>query len=691
MPLVKLTFKPGIQKDGSRYASMGGWADGDKVRFRQGYAEKIGGWQKATNQPFLGTCRNLLPWTTLIGDSLLGIGTHLKYYIENGGSVSDITPIRYTVTINNPISTVLNSNIVTLTVPGHGAIPNDFVTITATSAVGGILLSGEYQIVTVPTGNTFTVNGGSLASATATGGGSTAFSFQINTGLNTTVYSNGWGAGTWGGLITGSTASFTASISGTTMTVSAVASGTLAVGQLITGTGVSAFPSTATYITALGTGTGGTGTYTVSPSQTVSSTTMTAFNGTGWGSPANLNVKGTKLRLWSSNNFGQDLVINPRDGAIYYWLASSGLGTRATLLSSLPGASNVPSVARLIITSNEQERVLAFGCTDIITGNQDRLLIRWSTTGDPAMWTPLETNTAGGIRVPTGAEIITAIETKSEILVWTDDAVSALRYLGPPYEYGIERIGLTSLAAPNAIATANDVTFWMGANGFFSYDGRVNPLPCTVKDYVFNDLNFNQAEKICAGSDMSYNEVWWFYPSLNSEENDRFVAYNYAENVWFFGTIVRTYWIDRGIEDFPRSAGIDGYIYFHEYGQDDGSTNPPLPIEAWIESGPMEIAQGDSFGFAWRMIPDITFRNSSSATPRVLMTMQAQDFPGADFSQNAPEGVARTATVPIEQFTQQTYFRLRGRALSVRVGSSELGVSWRIGIPRVDVRQDGRR
>ena len=657
--------------------------------------EKIGGWQKAVIQQFLGTCRHMLPFSNLTGSYFLGVGTNLKYYIERGGTFYDITPIRLTVTQSNPFTTTNGSTTVLVTIPNHGAFTGDFVTFSASppSPVGGLTLNGEYQIANVLTSATFTITAPSAATSSATGGGSVTAVFQINTGLDTTLYANGWGAGTWGGILAGTSVTFTGSISGTTLTVSAVASGTLAVGQLVTGFDVSASPpgSSATYITALGTGTGGVGTYTVSVSQTVSSRTMSAFSGTGWGAASNTQVAGTRLRLWSSDNFGQDLVINPRDAAIYYWSNATGLGSRAVLLSTLPGASSVPAIARQILVSDLDRKIIAFGCTDIVTGVQDRLLIRWSSTEDPANWTPTETNSAGGIRIPSGSEFIGAVETKQEILVWSDDSVHSLRYIGAPFEYSIARIGMTSLAAPYAVAAANDVVFWMGANGFFQWDGRLAGLPCSVKDYVFNNLNWNQAEKIVAGSNMSFNEVWWFYPSLNSNENDRYVLYNYNEKVWSIGTIVRTAWIDRGIEDYPRAASTDGYIYFHELGQDDGSTNPFSPIVAYIESGPTEIGQGDQFGFVWRMIPDVDFRNSSDPNATVNFVMEAQNYSGGDFTQFANNNTTLTATVPITQFTEQTYFRLRGRMLTLRIQSEDVGVAWRAGIPRIDVRTDGRR
>jgi hypothetical protein len=343
------------------------------------------------------------------------------------------------------------------------------------------------------------------------------------------------------------------------------------------------------------------------------------------------------------------------------------------------------------MVTDQDRKVLAFGCSDIVSGFQDRLLVRWSDTENPVDWTPTELNSAGGIRIPTGSEFMTALETRQEILVWTDAAVHSMRYIGAPFEYSIAQIGLTSLLSPSGVAAANDMVFWMGTNGFYAYNGRIAGLPCSVKDYVFNDINYDQAEKITAGSNMAFNEVWWFYPSANSSENDRYVVYNYNENVWFVGSIVRTAWIDRGIEDYPRSASTDGYIYFHELGQDDGSVNPLAPITAYIESAPFEIGEGEQFGFAWRMIPDITFRDSANANPSVNFILKTQDYSGGNFKQTSNNNAVRTATLPIEQFTDQTYFRLRGRMMSLRVESTAVGVAWRLGVPRVDVRTDGRR
>jgi hypothetical protein len=620
MPLLKLKIAPGIQRDSTRYSSVGSftWNDVDKVRFRQGFPEKIGGWAQYNVNVFSGTARAMIAWTDLEANYYLGIGTNLKYYIDTGGSLNDITPIRSTVVLTDPFSTTDTLTTVNVYDVSHGAFAGDFVTFSGASPVGGITINGEYQIQTVIDGDNYTITHSSPATSTAgPGGGSVTTAYQINTGPDTVVYGNGWGAGPYGGA------------------------------------------------------------YISSPD-------------IGWGEAATVSLASNSLRLWSNDTYGQDLVINARDSGIYYWQHSLGASTRAIALSDLVGAVDVPDIARQVITTAD-EKILAFGCTDYVTGEQDRLLIRWSDTSNPEIWTPLETNSAGGLRIPTGSEFITAIETKTEILVWSDAALHQFQYIGGALQYGIQRTGLTTIAGPNAVVSSNDSVYWMGNNGFFQYNGRILPIPCSVKDYVFNNLNWGQAEKIYAGSNMSFNEVWWFYPSLNSEENDRFVVYNYLEQVWYYGTLSRTCWIDSGIEDYPRAAATDGYIYFHEYGLDDGSTNPPSGIDAYIESGIIEIGQGDNFAFAWRMIPDVTFKNSSADNPSLNMILKAQEFAGSNFNQTSSKSITQTATVPIEQFTNQTYFRLRGREITFRTESNQAGVTWRLGIPRIDVRSDGRR
>jgi hypothetical protein len=620
--LVKLQFKPGLAADGSRYSGAGQWVDGDKVRFRAGFPEKIGGWQRSAPlaSALSGTARALIAWANLRGDSLLGIGTSAKYYIEQGSTYYDISPYTRVVALVDPFTTTAASHVVTVTDAGHGQVVGNIVVVTGATPFDGITPNGTYTIATIIGVNTYTITAAAAATAGAVGGGAATLSYALMPGLDTSTYGTGWGAGGWGGL------------------------------------------------------------------QPDASTS-------GWGaSPASgsTSTEGARLRLWTHDIFGQDLVLGLRDGAIYYWAASGGLTTPAVLLSSKVGAASVPTVARQVLVTDQDRRVIAFGCTDATSGAQDLLLIRWTDAENPVDWAPTDINSAGDLRIPSGAEFVAARETKQEVLVWSDDSLHSLRYVGAPYIYGITRIGLTNLVGPNAVAGAGDVMFWMGSNAFYRYDGRIASVPCAVRDYVFNDINLQQADKIFGGGNGGFNEVWWFYPSGSSEENDRYVTYNYQEDTWSYGSLERTAWLDRLVEDYPRAAAPDGYIYFHEIGSDDGSTNPVSAIEAWVESGPVEIGSGDDFGFAWRMIPDVGFRNSTG-NPTVSMTLKAQDWAGDTFTQTEDGTVMRSATVPVEQFTQTTWFRLRGRALTLRVSSDAVGVAWRLGVPRIDVRQDGKR
>lgn len=622
MPLAKLQFPPGISRDGSRYSAVGLWSDGDKVRFRQGLPEKIGGWTRATTVPFNGVARSLNEWSLLDGTILTGIGTNTKFYVERGGEPYDITPVRRVQNRIGALSVQAGSNILTVTDASHGAIEGDQVSISGLNAtLGGVPVAEidkAHIVSSVVDGNTYRIQLAVTASSTATNtGDTTTFTYLLNVGLATATLGNGWGAGTWGGIVVGGTS-------------------------------------------------------------------------TGWGDASNTSISTAQIRLWSQDTFGQDLIINPRNGGIFYWAANGGLSARAVPLSSLAGSTGVPSVSTEILVSDSDRRLICFGATDLATGVQDRLLIRWSDTEAPMVMTPQETNSAGDLRIPVGAEFITAIETKQEILVWSDTALHSLRFVGAPYIYGIQAIGRSSIIAPNAKASANDVVFWMGQGSFYRYDGRIMPIPCSVKDYVFLDINLGQTQKIVAGANSAFNEIWWQYPSQNSLENDRYVAYNYQENCWSYGTLSRTTWLDRGISEYPKATSTDGYLYLHEFGDDDGSTNPVSPIAAYIESGPVEIADGDRFAFVWRLIPDVTFRDSSGS-PVVTFALTGQDYPGSALGETVSGGAARTATFPVEQFTQQLNMRLRSRSVALKVSSNGVGVGWRLGIPRIDIRPDGRR
>lgn len=622
MPLAKLQFPPGLARDGSLYSATGRWADGDKVRFRQGFPEKIGGWSRATTVAFDGVCRSINDWSLLDGTILTGLGTNTKFYVERGGEPYDITPVRRIQSRVGALSVVNGSKVLTVIDASHGATEGDQVFIEGLNTnLGGVPLAeinAAHIITSISDGNTYTIQLTTTATSTATNtGDTTTFTYLLNIGLASATVGNGWGAGTWGGVVVGGA-------------------------------------------------------------------------NTGWGDASNNSVNTAQIRIWTQDTFGQDLIINPRNGSIYYWSANGGLSARAIPVSSLAGAEGVPAQAIEILVSDSDRRLITFGATDAFTGVQDRLLIRWSDTEAPQVMTPRETNAAGDLRIPVGSEFITAIETKQEILVWSDAALHSLRYVGAPFIYGITSIGKTSIISPNAKASANDVVYWMGQGAFYRYDGRILPIPCSVKDYVFLDINMGQSQKITAGSNASFNEIWWHYPSSSSLENNRYVFYNYSEDCWSYGTLARTAWLDRGVTDFPKAVSVDGYVYLHEIGSDDGSVSPPAPIAAYIQSGPVEIAAGDSFAFVWRMIPDITFRNSVG-TPSATFTILGQDYPGSAFGETDAGTATRSATFPVEQFTQQLNMRLRARSVALRVSSSGAGVGWRLGVPRIDIRPDGRR
>ena len=640
MPLQKLQFQPGINKETTSYSNEGGWFDCDKVRFRQGFPEKIGGWDKIGSTSFLGSCRALWPWRTLNLDDFLGVGTQLKYYIESGEGYYDITPIRLTTSAGNVTFSATNgSSTITVSNPTHGAVVNDFVTFSGAVGLGGnitaAVLNQEYQIFEVSDSSTYkiiarevastgsiTVNGQysptpvvANASDTGNGGSSVVGAYQVNVGLDTSVTGNGWGAGAWG-------------------------------------------RST-------------------------------------WGSAATVDLITDTLRIWTHDNFGEDLLINDMNGGIYYWDASavSPLTSPAVALSSLAGADLAPTIAKKVIVSDVDRHVIAFGCDPLDNiGQQDPLLIRFSDQESVVDWRPSTTNTAGDLRLGSGSKIVTAIETRQQILVFTDVSLHAMQYIGPPFTFGINMISENiTIRSPISAVAVDDTVYWMGKNEFYVYNGGVQTLPCSVKDYVFSNFNSTQAEKCFGAVNSAFSEVWWYYPSANSENNDRYVVYNYSQNIWYHGNLVRTAWVDRGVNETPIAAGRDGYLYNHEVGFDDGSTNPASPIVAYIESSQFDIGDGDQFSFVRRLIPDLTFRNSTAETPIANFTVKARNFPGGAYLQDNSKAVEKTASVPVEQFTQDAHIRLRGRSIAIKVDSDSTGTGWRLGSPRIDVRSDGRR
>ena len=622
MPLTKLQFRPGINREGTNYSNEGGWYDGDKIRFRSGFVERIGGWVKVGTEAFNGTCRKLHDFVTLSSENLLFMGTNTKAYLEDSGVLFDITPIRRTVTLGaNPFTTqTAGTGVIRVTDAGHGAVVGDFVTFSGANAVDGLTqsdLNKEQEVTSVIDSSTYTVDTGgvSTSGSTAGGGSSVEAAYQINIGLNTTILGPGWGAGTWG--------RFT------------------------------------------------------------------------WGSGAG-SLAGQSLRLWFADDFGEDLLMNIADEDIYYWDASAGVGSRAVSLSSLAGASDVPTVARKVLVSEVDRHVLCFGANPIGETDQDPLLIRWSSQESPTDWTPTATNTAGDLRLSQGSEIVTALRTTRQILIWTDHSLHSLQFLGPPYTFGTALLGDNiRIAGPNTAISVNDVVFWMGQENFYMYDGRIQPIPCSVRQYVFKDINRNQSFKFHAGSLASQSEVWWYYCSASSEEIDSYVVYNYLEQTWYYGKLARTAWNDRaaGQRSYPQAASTDQYLYDQEFGLDDGSQNPAVPVDAFVQSSDFDIGDGDQFMFIRRIIPDLNFSNSTAAAPQVEFTMTARNYNGSASGQGSDSGdVIRTSVVSgQDNYTNQLFMRLRGRQMNLKVSSDTAGVDWRLGSPRLEMRPDGRR
>lgn len=615
----KLAFKPGIDREGTNYAAEGGWWDCDRVRFRNGMPETIGGWSKFSSTQFLGTARKLLNWQTLLGADLLALATSKKLYIENGGGFYDITPIRSSVTLANPITTgTAGASIVTITTAvAHGASAGDYVTVSGATGFDGIAtaaLNQEFEILTVPSTTTLTVqtNDGCTAGAVTGGGAAVTLAFQISVGSDVSVSGTGWGVGTWG-------------------------------------------------------------------------------RG-AWGSEALVSAgSANQIRLWSLTNYGEDLVMGMRGGAIYYWDATAGLAVRGVELSTLGGASGVPPQVGTVLVTQDRH-MIALGATELISGVFDPLLIRWSNQEEVMNWTPASTNTAGDYRLTSGSYIVTGQVTRDEVLVWTDVSLHSMRYSGPPYTFDIRQIGdNVSIAGPNAAVTANNVTYWMGRDKFYMYNGVAQTLPCSVRRYVFNDLDRSQATQIHAGLNEQHSEVWWFYCSQGSVDLDKYVVFNYAENVWYYGTLQRSAWVNASIRGQPY-ATWGGYLYAHEEGIDDGSTNPPSSLNAFIESTDFDIQDGTSFYFVERLLPDFRFDMSTATTPTAVVTVKARDFPGQAYRSGAADNVTRTVEAPVEQYTEEVWMRLRGRHLALRVASSsDAGTAWQIGMPRISVRTDGRR
>ena len=702
MPLTKLQFKPGIVSDITSYSNEGGFVNGDKIRFRLGFPEKIGGWEKSSQNQYIGTARSLHNWSALDGSNYLAIGTTNKYYIEEGGTFNDITPVRATTTNGITFSATNGSATITATDSAHGAVEGDFVTISGAATLGGVVtasvLNKEHQIVTVPNANTYTfiVSVTANSSDSGTGGAGVDGVYQINSGLDTTVGGLGWGAGLFGGITT--TALQTQLNEALDNSETAVdvdnETGMTTAGDVILIDEELMLVAGDTDDNTLNVTRGHSGTTAVTHDDNTIvrlavGNVSSASDFTGWGIASSGLITTTELRLWSEDNFGEDLLINPRDGAIYYWDRTGNLSTRAVEISTITGASNTPTVAKQIVISDQDRHVIAFGANTIGTTIQDPLLIRFSSQESLLDWTPTATNTAGDLRLGGGSEFIQAVETKQALLVFTDKTLHAMKFIGPPFTFGLQELSKNiTIMGPKSAIAVDDTVIWMGQDTFYVYSGgQTQQLPCPVKDKVFLDINKEQSEKVYAGSNSKFGEIIWFYPSADASNNDKYVIYNYNDKTWYFGTLARDAWLDRGLRKNPLAAN-SGYIYNQETGfDDDGSA-----MESFIESAPIDMGDGDKFSFIRRVIPDITFVGSTAlSSPSATFTIKARDFPGASFDDTDVETTSRTSTSPVEKFTEKLDIRVRGRSFALRIESEALGCKWKLGSPRIDIREDGRR
>jgi hypothetical protein len=620
MTVKKLQFAPGFNQEVTRYTGEGRWWTGDKVRFRMGFPEKIGGYARLSENTYLGIARSIFPWSTLSGLSYVGVGTHLKYYVELSGSYYDITPIRATATLTNPFTATNGSNILTVSDVAHGASAGDFVTFSGATGLGGnitnTVLNKEYQVVEVLDADSYTVQMSVTANATdasgSPGGGTVTAAYQIPVGADIQVALSGWGSGSWG----------------------------------------------------FGT----------------------------WGNGA---TTFAKLRIWSQSNFGEDLVFAPRGAGMYYWDASAGTGTRGVNVTTMMGASDVPTVVNSVLVSDVSRFVFALGCNELGSSTLDPMLIRWSDQEDITNWTPGATNQAGGLRLSVGSDIIARIQTRQEILVWTDVALYSLQYQGAPIVWGAQILGDNiSILGPNCVAVANNVSYWMGNGKFYKYDGAVQTLRCDLRRKVFSSLNYDQSLQVFAGTNEQFNEIWWFYPSGTSTVPNKYVIYNYLEDIWYDGELTRYAWVDRGLKPFPIAAAEHTLIE-QEFECCDSTGDVTVPIPAYIESSEFDLDDGDRFAFVTRILPDITFTGSTTATPQATITLYPMTNSGTGFGDSVggsrTANTTRSVSAPVEQFTGQVYVRVRGRQMVFRLESSGTGVKWQMGSMRYDVRPDGKR
>ena len=712
MPQKKITFKPGINQENTRYVTEGGWYDGDKVRFRQGFPEKIGGWAQWTSATFLGVCRSLWNWVTLSGLNILGFGTNFKYYIEQGGTFYDITPLRYTsasLILSNPFTTTNASSTVEVTSSGINLFTGDIVNISNVNvAVNGIpasYLNNQFSVTRVDSNN-FNINAGFNATSGGSGvGGSVTVQYftyyfpiqSIQTVLNSpTITVNA----TSNACVNGDFVYFSTPIAYNGVTISGwyqiilalTNSYTILASNNATGTGTDTLSS---YYVQYQINTG-----------TAISIPQTGWGAGGWGLGTWGNgVSSTQqLQIWTQGNFGENLVYGPRGGGMYYWVASNGTGVPGYNLAQSYGASDVPTIQNGIIISDASRFILALGCNDYGQSALNPMLIRWSDQQTTIDWTPTPANQAGSLTLSHGSTIVGAIQSRQEIVVFTDSAVYSLQYVGLPAVWSSQLMGEnTSILGPNAMSLASGTVYWMGNGKFYAYNGTVQTLNCDLREFVFSNINLTQNYQVYSGTVEAFNEVWWFYCSANSTQIDTYVIYNYVDNAWYYGYLGRTAWLDRGVRSYPVAATYSNNLVYQENGTDDNTTGTPVAIDSFIQSSEFDIEDGDRFSFVWQLLPDVRFNGSSATSPQVTMTLYGLQNSGSGYnpSQGGNPGGAVVAsnyiqyppssTVLVEQFTGTVPIRLRGRQIIFRIEGNQLGLQWQLGAPRINIRQDGRR
>jgi len=698
MPLSKILFKPGVNKENTRYTTEGGWYEADKVRFRQGNPEVIGGWLRISVNTFLGICRSLWNWVLLDGRNIIGVGTNLKFYLENGGAYYDITPIRASSTINNnPFVATNGSAVITVTDTAHGSATGDFVTFSGAVGLGGnitaAVLNANYQI-TVLTSSTYTFTATATANATDVsgspgGGSSVVAAYEISIGPATQIPlvgwgAGGWGLGTWGNGITSTSAMrlWSQQNFGEDLVFNPRGGGLYYWEAPLTARGV--------LLNTLG----GTVSFTNASPTVVTSTVLytegAALQFSGASLPSGVSAATT---YYVSQVSGLTFKLLDSTGALVNTV-SSGTGAVSLIV-------DVPTVVNTLTVSDTSRFILTFGVNDYGSATLDPMLIRWCGQEDPFNWTPTATNQAGSLRLSNGSAIITTAQTRQEIVVFTDSALYSLQYLGPPFVWGSQLLAeSTSIYGPNAVAVASGVVYWMGIDKFYMYDGRVQTLNCDLRRFIFTDINTDENLQVFAGVNEGFNEVWWFYCSEASTAIDRYVTYNYQEKIWYYGTMARTAWLDTGLRDYPLAAtyqpNITGNIVEHENGLNDNATGTAAAIDAYISSSEFDIGDGHNFGFVWRVLPDLTFGDSTNTpaavAPRVTMTLYGLNNSGSGTTSSANGTVVKGSTYVItEEFTGQIYTRMRGRQMIFKIGSNQINTQWQLGAPRIDIRQDGRR